>query len=105
MALITVPNPRAIGVAPDGMYMWRYHTRDVERAVVVCRYAVAHRCPPVSAPMTWFETEEAALMAHAMKPALPPGTWIPVEAIEDGLIDLPIGATHDIFSGGWRTPK
>lgn len=73
MALIPVPNPRAIGVTPDGMYMWRYHTRDVENDVLVCRYAVAHRCPTVSAPMTWFETEEAALMAHAMAPKTPPG--------------------------------
>lgn len=66
MAIITVPNPRALGVAPDGMYMWRYHTRDVENDVLVCRYAVAHRCPPVSAPMTWFETEEAARMSWEM---------------------------------------
>lgn len=69
MAIITVPNLRMpIGVAPDGMYMWRYHTRDVENDVLVCRYTVARRCPTVSAPMTWFETEEAALMAHAMAP-------------------------------------
>lgn len=71
MAITANPIPSVIGVAPEGMRVWRYHYNDADTQENHVRYAVARRCPHVNAELTWFDTPEAALMAHAMKPPEP----------------------------------
>ena len=84
MAITTVPNPDLHGIMPDGTRIWRYHWFDNDTCDLAKKYAVGRTCPRPGRPNTWSDSEEAALMAHAMAPeeaALMAHAMAPEEAL------------------------